>query len=149
MALEIGRLIFPKNFENRFPTKLETLRAFLYEKQSYLNENLSKKEPSNSIIADVVAKKIQKIYADAGVKTLRKDVIAKKVMKAYKSRLDLLQFPRNQRYTKLFLKKGKEILQVADTKEIKRQQNTIQKLNVITENYLPSDNENDLQRLKK
>ncbi len=79
MAYEIARLFSPKKLTNKFPTKLETLRAFLYEKRKYSNG--SKKEPSNSIIADVVVKQIQKIYAAADVKTLRKDIIVSKVMK--------------------------------------------------------------------
>lgn len=91
MALEISRLIFPKKLTNRFPTKLETLKAFLYEKQKFSNKNLSKKETSNSIIADIVVKKIQKIYAEAGVTTIRKDLITDKVLKAYKSRISLLK----------------------------------------------------------
>lgn len=150
MALEITRLFFPKKLKNRFPTKLETLRAFLYEKQNYSNEN--QKKSSNSIIADVVGKKIQKIYANAGVKTLRRDLIAGKVMKAYKSRLYLLKFPRCQRYTKLFLEKKKrfesvmgEILQVADTKDVERKRKTKRKSNVITENNFLDDSENDAQ----
>lgn len=152
MAFEISRLIFPKKFSNRFPTKLETLRAFLYEKQNYSKENLSRKEPSNSVIADAVVKQIQKIYANAGVKTLvRKDIIAGKVMKAYESRLELLKFSRCQRYTKSFLKKKEqfesvmgEMLQVTDTKKIKQKQNLKKKSNEIPENDLSVDHEIDL-----
>lgn len=138
MALEVARLFSPKKLTQRFPTKLDTLRAILYEKRKYSNG--SKKETSQSIITDVVVKQIQKIYAAAGVKTLRKDIIASKVMKIYESRLALLKFSRSQRYTKMFMeKKDKfesemgEILKVAAKNKIKQRKNTQQNTNTITD----------------
>lgn len=145
MALEMNRLIFPKKLCNKFPTKLDTLRAFLYERQIYLDSNLSKKNPPISIIADVVVNSIKSIYSKAGLATLRKDIIKGKVLKVYRSRNKLLKFARSQRYSEIFLKKKEqfesimsETLEVADLRQIKENKKSAQisNLNSVPDMYV-------------
>lgn len=146
MASAILRLIYPKKISKQLPTKLETLRAFLYEKRKY--RKASKEELS--IIARVVAKQIKKNYSEAGIDTLRKDIIANQVMKIYNSRLDLLKVPRCQRYTNVFIKKMQkfesemsETLKVTAKKKLNQNRTTQRKSNAIDID-LSDDSESDV-----
>lgn len=152
MSYEISRLIFPAKLTKQFPTKLETLRAFLYEKNRHSKLNATNTKSSDTIVARIIGKQIQKSYEDAGVKTVRNDIITGKVVKAYKSRLDLLKFSRSQRYSEPFLRKKRqfesemsEILQVTETKELNRRKNSNKKSNAFIDVDLSDsdDNTND------
>lgn len=91
-------LFTPKRLPDKFPTKLETLQAFLFEKKKWMANNCRKKEPAASVIAGIVTEQIQKVYLRAGIKILQTDRIKAKVVATYKSRLDLLKIPRSKRY---------------------------------------------------
>lgn len=97
MEMEMRFLFSPKKLSDRFPTKLEILQAFMFEKKKWMNDKSSKKEPPVSSIANLITEQIQKIYSIAGVH-LQKDRIKAKVIAIYKYRLELLRIPRSKRY---------------------------------------------------
>lgn len=70
-----------------------------------MRQNVKKKEPKISLIADVVTRKIQKIYSMAGIQVLRKDKIKEKIIKIYNFRKSLLKVSKIKRNTKAFTRK--------------------------------------------
>ncbi len=90
---------------NNLPSVLDVIQAFLYEKAKWMVDNRTRKEPTISIIAEIVTGKIQRIYKAAGIATIRKDKIQDKVRKTYNSRLHILKTSRSKRHTILFSKK--------------------------------------------
>ena len=55
----------PKKLKlDKIPTKLDILQAFAYEKENFLKENKTKKDPGSSFIADILTEKIQQIYQE-------------------------------------------------------------------------------------
>lgn len=98
MEMEMRFLFSPKKLSIDFPTKLDTLKALMYEKERWMISKSSKKEPQISVIASIVTEQIKNIYSTAGINTLHKDRIKAKVIAIYKSRLELLRIPRSQRY---------------------------------------------------
>lgn len=99
----------PKKLElNKIPTKLDVLRAFVYEKEKWLSKNKSKKDPGGDLIADILTDKIEKIYHTAGIKPLRKDKIKEKMLKVYQSRMNLLKIRRTKRYSEMYAKKEED-----------------------------------------
>ncbi len=90
-------LFSPKKLPDTFPTKLDILRAFIFEKKKWMKDQSSKKEPPISIIANVITEQIQKIYLATGTQ-LQKDRVKAKIITIYKSRLELLRIPRSKRY---------------------------------------------------
>lgn len=97
--MEMRFLFSPKKLSDKLPTKLEILQAFLFEKQKWMINQSTKKEPPNSVVASIIREQIQKIYSNAGIENLlSKDRIKAKIIAIYKSRLDLLRIPRSKRY---------------------------------------------------
>lgn len=98
MEMEMRFLLSSKKLPNKFPTKLDTLKAFMYEKERWMINRSTKKDPPISVIASVLTEQIKKIYSTAGIKTLGTHRIKAKIIAIYKSRLELLRIPRSQRY---------------------------------------------------
>lgn len=99
-------VVKPKKLKlGNIPTKLQVLQAILYEKRIWMRQNVKKKEPKISLIADVVTRIIQKIYSRAGIKVLRKDKIKEKIIKIYNFRKSLLKVSKIKRNTKAFTRK--------------------------------------------
>lgn len=90
---------------NKFPTNADIMRAYIYEREKWLLNNGTEKEPKISIVSKLIAKQVRKIYKNAKIKTIKKNKIKEKVTKIYKSRLNLLKIPRSKRCSKMFSKK--------------------------------------------
>lgn len=94
----------------KLPKKIDILRAFIYEKEKWLEKNKTKKDPGSSLIADVLTEQLQITYSTVGVKPLRKDKIKQKILKIYNSRMNILKIRRTMRYSKTYEKKEEEYL---------------------------------------
>lgn len=90
--------VSPKKLEIRKLSNLDIIRAILFEKQKYKKEKKSKREPGISVIANILATKIEDIYRKLDGNVIQKDKIKKKICEIYKLRKSLLKFPRAQRY---------------------------------------------------
>ncbi|CAI5783275.1 Hypothetical predicted protein [Podarcis lilfordi] len=80
------------------PTELDIARCFLHEKQKWMIENSAKKEPDNSIIAEIVVSKVESVYKRASIPTVRKDTIKARVLKVYEKRQSIIRIPAARRY---------------------------------------------------
>lgn len=98
MEMELRFMFSPKKLSTKIPTKLDVLKAFMYERERWMVNQSTKKGPPNYVIAAKVTEQIKEIYTAAGIKTIQDDRIKAKVISIYKSRLELLRIPRSQRY---------------------------------------------------
>lgn len=106
-------LFSPKKLRvNKVPSKLDILRAFIFEKEKWLEDNDTIKEPENSLIADILTEKIQRVHCIAAVKNLRKDKIKDRIIKISNSRMNLLKIPRTKRYSEMFTKQQEKFLSI-------------------------------------
>lgn len=157
--MDVNGVVIPRKLPNKFPTRLETLQAFLFEKEKWMKDYLSQKDPPNFTIANIVAQKIQRLYLRSGIKTIEKTTINQKVMKIYRSRLSLLKIPRSKRYTQMFLRKKMlfesgmaELLEVADKSDRTNRASKASKTNKLSDidfsddsdEIGKTDDENDL-----
>lgn len=90
---------------NELPTNGNILRAYVYEREKWLLDNDTEKEPDTSLISTLIGKQVRRIYKKAKIKTMKKCKIRQEVAKIYKSRLNLLKVALSKRSSKPFLKK--------------------------------------------
>ena len=69
----------------------------MFQKQQWIIENLTEKEPDNNVIAEIVLKKVQQ-YKLAGIPTIYKDLIKERVSKVYMKCLILQKIPPKRRF---------------------------------------------------
>lgn len=99
--------VSPKKLSKTSLNNLDILRAILFEKESYKRKTDSKKEPGISVLANILATKIEGIYRKPGVDLKGKDALKKKVCEVYKYRQKMLKFSRTQRRELVFVNRMK------------------------------------------
>lgn len=152
----------PKKFSRKFLKNLDVVRAIIFEKQQWMDQNHTKKGPGISKIANTLAIKVQRIYRDLNQPLIQRDKIKEKIKKIYNYRREMFKTPRLHRHRQKFLKKMEiykqfmlEFLDVSrkrylpKRKKVKLQKNKIEPmvtedLNVSHESNLDCDDKNDL-----
>lgn len=99
------KINIPKKLsESKLPTKLDIIRACLFEKKT----SPGKKRLTLDDAADIVTKQVQRIYLDVGIGTVRKDKIKCEVKKCFNSRSVICKTPRLKRHLENSSKKREE-----------------------------------------
>ncbi len=150
--------VLPKTLPEKLLNNLDIMKAITFEKQKWMKQKDTAKEPSISRIALVLAIKVQHIYRKLNQPTIERDKLKKKIMKIYNCRQQLLKIPRLQRHQPAFLKKIRmyqqfmsESLDVyrkrysSKRKKKKLQKNKVELVSTEDEDVsMDSDNEKDL-----